>query len=157
MNYKIKMLEPGFTGMNGVIGGVEFKDGVSVGEVNSVQMNRIGSAMRVERLGGGPVTDADRYMESKKDPAPMLESMKSGVAPVAPVAPVSAEGELEAPVELGDPATFVTKEQLEAIADEHGIAGLRNVASDFDVKSKSIPDLIEKILSAQGVTDREER
>ena len=46
-----------------------------------------------------------------------------------------------------------TKEQLEAIADEKGIAGLREIGDANKVKSNSIESLIEKILHAQKVRE----
>lgn len=43
----------------------------------------------------------------------------------------------------------MTREELEAIADEKGISGLREIGNELGVKSNSIEDLIGKILAAQ--------
>ena len=42
-----------------------------------------------------------------------------------------------------------TREQLEQVADEKGMAGLRRIADEFGLKGKSIPGLIEAILQKQ--------
>ena len=166
---KIKLTEPGFTKMTGEIGDIEFKDGVSVDDVSRTQMNRIGSAMRVERLDGGIVTEAERYTKSKQESAPMLEKLATGTvvdekspdedevkSPDEDEVKSSDEDEVKSPDEDEvkssdeDPVASLTKDELSKIADEKGIAGLREVAEGFGVKSKSIPDLIEKILAAQA-------
>lgn len=55
-----------------------------------------------------------------------------------------------APVEnIEDKVIKYTREQLEQIADEKGMAGLRRVADEFGIKGKSIPGLIEAILQKQ--------
>lgn len=179
---KIKLVEPGFENMTGVLGEIEFKDGVSIGDVSPMHMNRIGSAMRVERLDGGIVTEAERYTASKMKSAPMLEAMEHGViAPevksedadidvededdveeedgvdVEEDADIDVEDDVEEEDGVEDEgegavATTVSRADLEAIADEKGIAGLREVANKMNVKSKSIPDLIEKIMAAQRNT-----
>lgn len=43
-----------------------------------------------------------------------------------------------------------TRAQLEAIADKRGINGLREIGEPLEVKGRSIPELITKILEAQA-------
>lgn len=74
----------------------------------------------------------------------------------------SAPIEVEAPKSVVDPTDDdsdddtpevegkYTQEQLEKIADKTGLKGLREVGEKVGAKGKSIPDLIERILKAQG-------
>ena len=87
---------------------------------------------------------------------------------VAPAAPDSDSGELTpdlitvpaapdiVPMKRGTPdepakqiQTF-TREELESIADNEGIAGLRVIGNQVGVKAKGIVEMIEGILKAQG-------
>ena len=43
-----------------------------------------------------------------------------------------------------------TREELESIADNEGIAGLRVIGNQVGVKAKGIVEMIEGILKAQG-------
>lgn len=52
--------------------------------------------------------------------------------------------------QTGDEFTAYTREALEALADEGGIAAIREVGAKFGVKGTSIARLIDEILAAQG-------
>ncbi|MDX5412913.1 MAG: hypothetical protein LPK02_07680 [Rhodobacterales bacterium] len=66
-------------------------------------------------------------------------------------AEVAAMEEAAADAEAAQPAVVYTREELEAIADDKGITGLREIGDALDAKSNSIEGLIEKILAAQKV------
>ena len=43
-----------------------------------------------------------------------------------------------------------TREELEAIADKEGIAGLRKIATPMGIKGQSVPSLIDKVIELVG-------
>jgi hypothetical protein len=49
-----------------------------------------------------------------------------------------------------EPEKVYSKEELEQIADDKGIAGLRAIADPLNVKDNSIAGLIKEIINAQG-------
>lgn len=52
---------------------------------------------------------------------------------------------------VSEPAEALSREALETIADEEGIAGLRKIGEPLNVKSNSVEGLIEKLVAAQKV------
>lgn len=58
--------------------------------------------------------------------------------------------EAQAPtVDDGEPKVYI-REELEAIADTKGIAGLRAIDDELNAKALGIPSLITAILNAQA-------
>ena len=81
------------------------------------------------------------FQNREVEPAPPLEM---------PEAPVEAKLVDAAPVIADLMAPAYTEEQLAAIADKQGIAGLREIAEPLGVKGNSIAGLISSILKAAG-------
>ena len=54
----------------------------------------------------------------------------------------------EAPVSVPEKPKY-DRPTLESIADKEGSAGLRKIANEYNVKGRSIPELIEAIMKAQ--------
>lgn len=131
---KIKIVESGWAGYTGYFGAVEFKDGVSVGDVSQAEINNLSANIRIQTIEGDNVGVLKQYEESRNKPA------SAGATPT-PAAEFVAS--LLAP-------TSYTREQLEEIADQKGIAGLRAIGEQFGVRAKSISDLIDGILEAQA-------
>lgn len=125
---KVKITQPGFEGYNGIMCGARFKDGISIEPLRENQFAQIRAAMRAEQVG--------EIVEQKAE------------APKADKAEVKAD-KAEVKVDKAEPK--YSKEVLEAIADEKGIAGMRVVAKEFGVKDKSLEGLMSKILEAQGI------
>lgn len=63
------------------------------------------------------------------------------------------EAEAAQTTEAPQTAQIYTRDELEAVADEKGISGLREIGAQYDAKSTSIEGLIEKIISAQASLD----
>lgn len=137
---KLKLLESTFVGYTGVLCGVQFKDGVSVKELPFVDQQRICASMRAETIEGKNVSPSAAYTE-RYDVT--LEDVKANEPKAEEIVPM-ARG-------VKEPAVPVySREELEALADDRGIAGLREVGNKLDVKAKDIVGMINGILKAQG-------
>lgn len=71
-------------------------------------------------------------------------------------AEIKAMEEKAAAEQSGTQVKTYTREELEAVADDKGISGLREIGDEIDAKSNSIEGLIEKILSMQPAAKTEE-
>ncbi|MER4550003.1 hypothetical protein J9B09_25590, partial [Klebsiella pneumoniae] len=109
---KVKLLESTFKGYTGLLCGVQFEDGVSVEELPFVDQQRICASMRAETVDGRNVSAAGAYSERYSVNA---EAVKEYAAePVTNLV----RGTVEPGVQI------YTREELEAVADSEGIAGL---------------------------------
>lgn len=108
-------------------GGLSLLQGV-VGIITADDAMRLSGSVAHAQMWGG-----DAQMEERV------------VTPQAPAAQL--EKPTAAPVAAG---TGYTAESLAEIADKNGIAGLREVANQFNVTGNSIAMLIERILNKQG-------
>lgn len=163
----IKLLQHGFDTLTGEIGGIEFKDGVSVENISRRDADRIGASMMVEDVDSGEQYNAASTIEKKlradRHSDMVSRENENAVEPAEP-APESAPGpevvEEPEPEEVDEvgaelerveeaEAKVYTEAELAQIADEDGIAGLREIAAPLGVSDKSIRGLIPKILQAQ--------
>lgn len=145
---KIRLLGQGYEKFDGLFGTTLFAGGVSVDHVSPIQARFFASLMSIE--------DADTGIDPG-DNALFLASMD--VPAFAPrmftIAELMESGDYVEPVIVEAPVVVVKKDvftqaQLEKVADDEGIAGLRKIADPFDIKSTSIAKLIEMILVAQS-------
>ena len=141
---RVRIEEVGYENYTGDFGGVQFEDGVSVEDLSKSEVNRLSSAVRL--------VDVD----SEEQLGVCVEMIKL-IDTDMPIVADSERGE-ENPVVLSDQKqseadankNAYTREALESVADNEGIAGLRKIGDEFGVKSTSIHDLIDKILAAQA-------
>lgn len=150
---KIKIKEPGLSYFTGVMSGVAFKDGISVSEVSQRQVDAIGASMRCVAINedeseGDSVGAATRLHSFKSTGATAVVETKEDRE--AATAEKDAATPAVAAAETPAPDAKYTQADLEKVADEDGIAGLRKVADEFNVKGRSIKELISEILAAQG-------
>ena len=147
MNYRIAT--PGYEGFTGDLGGVEFVDGVTARDYPIAFIDRLSANfLIVEAESGAFAGLVTRLAETAAIPfvAPTdLEQMSDEQIAIANQAAVQKSARI---VTLDE---VFTREQLEAIADKKGIAGLREIAAPYGVKDKSITGLIEAVLKAQDV------
>lgn len=146
---KIKFASPELANFTGMYGVLEFKDGVSVHDVSAHDIRLFGAITAIEVIGEG-FTPEKSYDEIKNISAvsvtlPTLAELQAQSAQLVTALMSPPEG---APVSA--PSTLYTKEQLEAIADKEGIAGLRAIGDTLDVRGTSITKLIAAILDAQA-------
>lgn len=138
---RLRITEKGWRNYNGHFGGIEFKDSLSVEMVDPTIAARLGSLIRLEAVDTGEQTGY----------AAELQRTHEDRAAVVPERP---RGETTPSAHLAPEANAVPKhsrESLEAVADAHGIAGLRAIAEPMGVKGRGISELIEEILKAQIV------
>jgi len=162
---KVKIVEPGYAGYTGLLGQIEFVDAVSVNDVPTREALWVGGILRIVEVDDagnelGSVSHADELVRTRHLDMPITPEMETGdvdaPSPDSEEARVAKElAEAKAPdplpvtpAEDDEPAKVYTRAELEAIADDKGIAGLRDIGSPLGAKHTSIPGLIEAILTA---------
>jgi hypothetical protein len=137
---RLRITEPGYENLTGMFGTVDFVDGVSVQPLSPVELKRLSAVVRVETV------------ETGEDPSAATELQNSHPHQVGLVlaAEVASKIHGEPKVEKPAPKLDYTVTDLESIADEKGIAGLRVIGDQFGLRARSIPELIEKIIAAQA-------
>lgn len=136
---RLRIIERGWKGFTGFFGGVEFKDEISVEAVDPMIAARLGSLIRIEAVDAGQQAGSAANMERAKD-------MQAEVVAERPRGSTESQGQ-PTPVEK-TPA--YTREQLEQIADQHGISGLRTIAEPLGIRGRSINELIDAIGAARA-------
>jgi hypothetical protein len=142
----LKTASPRHIGYTGVLGRVMFKDGLSTEMVPQLIRDRMAAAM--------PFIEIDA--EGNEEPAGTLHRMRGGVAQRMLPARAQRQSEEEKALEVSTDALakqkipqLETRESLEAIADQKGIAGVREIADKWGVKHRSINALIAMVLEEQ--------
>jgi hypothetical protein len=146
----LKIVAAGWAGYTGQIGLVEFVDGVSTDPVPQRLADQVSANIECVEL-------EDDGSETQANPAARL----IGGATISAVALVelerasdeelAAEAKREAEKAKRPPVErLYTQKELEAIADKDGIKALRPIGKSWNVKGRSIPELIRDILAAQG-------
>lgn len=127
---KIKLVQPGWETFSDYLGYTLFKDGTSVEEVSPAEAARLASIVSIETLDG-------------KNPSPAQKILDNWSAPMAVATTQTADT-------AAAPAVHKswTASELEAIADEKGIKGLREIGDALGVKGTGIADLVAKIVDA---------
>ena len=134
---RLKITERGWENFSDYLAGVKFENGISVDPVAPAIANQLGSALRVEAID-----DAAQVGN-----AAVLKAMHKQRAEVVP--PRGTPTEATTTTNKTETDKY-TREQLEQIADEHGIAGLREIGEKYGIKGRGIVELINEILKAQG-------
>lgn len=147
---KLKIVSKGWQGYTGYLGITEFKDGVSVDPVPRHIADRM--------------TGIAMFEEINEDG----ENVQAGIAHRL-VAESAARIPVQAPLQRQSMAERIEEERLDAlrnekppvqrfyksgelqkIADEKGMKGLRVIGDSWGVKARSIPNIIGEILRAQS-------
>lgn len=138
MANKIRLLSKGWSNLTGYFGVHQFKDGVSVDELTSREVEHIGAIVQVE------VINADGSLEQGGAGTRELKSRDKSVEGKS----VKATGKkAEVEVELDENLTWdFTAESLAALADQ-GISPLREFATPYGIKGTSIVGIIEGLLA----------
>lgn len=154
---KLKVATKRMAGYTGVLGMVRFTDGVSDEYLPRHIRDRMAASMEfleVDAAGNEqPAGAQHRVIREYKERAPKIENLTR-----------QTEAEKAAEITAAVVATvkvlsLETRETLEAIAEEKGIKGLREIGGKWGVKHRAIPTLIEMILDAQekSVAAREKK
>lgn len=142
MIMKIRIDEVGYEYYTGVLGLVEFVDGVSINDVAEGEVNRMAAVLRVVSV------DTEKQIGALVDYATISQVgfEREGELVIGADSPVGFV-DVDAKIPEGGLTGTYTQEQLEALADKEGIAGLRVIGESLDVKGTSIKGLIDSILA----------
>ncbi|WKZ86337.1 hypothetical protein N5B55_05125 [Ralstonia pickettii] len=144
---KVRLTQPGFETYTGQMGVIFFKEGLSTDDVLPIDAIRLSAVFGAEWEDGTPANIAQRLIDEADTPA-------QDVNGAAEAAAAQSEGAAPAgePLATGNAETAktYTEEELAAIADKDGIAGLRAIGDTLNVKGNSIRGLIDAILKAAG-------
>jgi hypothetical protein len=150
---KIRLVQKGWEKFSDYLGPIRFDNGVSIDDVSEMEAARIGASIRVDWVETGKSTSpAQKMIDSKNMSAADFNISVKGLPTAQEIAdakPVSSE-EAPAPVVVKPAATVVydyTLESLEAVADEEGIKGLRDIADLYDVKGVSISGMLRDLMA----------
>jgi hypothetical protein len=150
MNY-LKIVSKGWTGYTGGLGTVTFKNGVSTEPVPRRIADRLAAVTQMIEV------DAEGNEITAAGIAHRLVTETPGRAPVK--GPLARQTEAERAEEerldmlrkeKAPASKFYTAGELEVVASEKGLKGLREIADPWGVKDRSIPGLIAAILKAQA-------
>lgn len=147
----VKITQKGWETYNGPLGMTEFKDGVSVGHISKQEAYALGShisIIEIDEAGNelGPVSLSHDMVRQLDVSATVVEPTKRQSEIDAEDA-LKAEAKAKAEAEAG--IKTYTKEELEAIAETKGIAGLRDIATPLGIKGVAVKTLIAEILVHQ--------
>lgn len=153
---RIKIVQKGWEGFSSNLGTTVFKDGIA--ECSEQEANRIGATIQIVRLNDddeedGVINIGHEITKTKNlsaEVTPRLKTAEELAALKSENEPEESEDDETEDDETEDAAEAWTEESLEAIADEKGIKGLREIGDKFGVKSTKIAELIDKILEAQN-------
>lgn len=160
-----------FSTHTGLLGGIDFKDGVSLYNVSLRDAHRLATMVRVTDAETGQSVDAvshgisTRGLDTTEATVFVAEAEKPADA-VAPEAPEALVVTVEAGMILAEvidkPVEQPEKNErkfdfdratLEALADKKGIQGLREFAEKFQVRSVSISGIIDGLLAKKDAAE----
>lgn len=140
----VKIIAKGFERYNGVIEGIEFVNGHSTEPLSQAAAERVGAFMKIvdadtdEPLGlGYRMAKARHQSITPKEALPKIERTPTGKEKK------SVKKEKRVHYEF-------TREQLETVADKEGITGLRKVAEQYDVRGRSIAEIVDALMALQA-------
>lgn len=146
---RIKIVQKGWEGYTGFIAHVEFKDGVSVDKLTEIDVNRISANILCVS-----VDDEGNEGEQSGNAAWLVKNTLTPAEVNKPLDFATEEDlkpNTKSKLERGIRPTDITygANDLEDIADRDGIKGLRKIGDLWEVKGRSIPEMITAILGAQ--------
>jgi hypothetical protein len=147
---KLRVIAPGFAGYNGPLGVYEFTDGVSNEEISPADRDRISasiSCVEIDEDGTETVAGvAERLVSESKQRAPVPEKLRRATDEDKILE--EASGIEKA---FGNIKKTLTADEIDAAIQKDGISGLRAIAEQWGLKSRSIPSLRQMILDKQEV------
>lgn len=158
---KIKLTQPGFETYSGQMGVLFFENGLTTADVKSNDAWRLAAQFLCEWEDGSSVSVAQSILDhantSTNDLLPELTADQALAQEAQAFSQVY--GDSNPTLVIADtavaPDAFVegkiyTEEELGAVADENGIAGMRAIADTMGIKGNSIAGLIADILAKQA-------
>ena len=140
---KLRLTAPGWQTYTGQMGVIFFENGLSVADVLPVDAVRVAGVIGAEWEDGRPANVSQIYLDNMTTEAAVAQDNRQPEAP-------EVELVVAAPLIADLMAPTYTEDQLAAIADKQGIAGLREIADTLGIKGNSIAGLVSAILKAAG-------
>lgn len=157
---QIRLTDPGFAGFTGYFGNIKFEDGVSE-HISSVEAERLGCIVACETLDGENPSATQRMVDVRtKD----LNEFLGTAHEVSDLSAQTEQVESQAGEQVAaqtesvnssaaKPGFEFTREDLEALADAEGIAGLRNLGSQHGIKGRSIVEIIDELMALKEAAE----
>lgn len=137
----LRIIQQGWEAYTGPLYGITFENGVSVDGYSAIQAAQVAGTVQAEEVIGDKTHNPSVSQE--------ILNWKNRALDQDMVRQAST-GELVKSQDLKTDLTPVkiaySRAQLEAIADEKGIAGIREITDPLNIKSTSIGKLIEEVL-----------
>lgn len=162
---RIRLTQAGFESYTGQMGIIMFENGMSVTDVLPNHAKRIAAVIGADWEDGSSANVGDHYMQSMHMPAPMPNEQREQGKDQAEQAQIlsgasavvydSTKDTIAKETKADVLSRIYTSDELAAIADDKGIAGLREVAKEFDVKGNSIHSLIDGIMAKMPTLSQE--
>lgn len=163
---KLKIKAKGYQNFTGLLGQIAFENAVSVDHVSKMDVSRLGSIIEMVevndmgeeiRSAGVGQDDIDHRHSRAEVTTPMKtveeqtglrdESNTTQPKKAEPVVEVEKKSAVE--TQPDTQTKTYNQAELEVIADEQGIVGLRVIGDALNVKGPSIVKLMDAILNAQ--------
>lgn len=155
---RIRLTQEGYEHYTGQMGITFFEDGLSTEVVHFKDAHRMAAVLKCEFEDGSSCNAAQRLLDTAHQEAVVGRVTEDEVS-VNPVV----TGSVEAPVVIKleqeqkprDEAFThsYTRADLEEIADQKGIAGLREIATPLGLKSNSITGLIDELVKVSTAAE----
>lgn len=147
VNFKVRVTDSLYANYTGQIGAYTFENGVSVEKLHRNDAVNFSHGFACEALDD----DGTAMFEIISGAIPTTSEMQQFNLETELVTDKKkvAKKEIKKAVDVKTNIDRYTIEQLEEMADRSGMSELREVAKTFNVKAKSIPELIERIIAAQ--------
>lgn len=133
---KLRLTQSGYEKFNGILGHIEFVDGLSSSDVSQADAARITCAINARWEDGKDPSPSAALIANMDQPAPVLKQ------------PVTDSVKTDKPDEETDPKPVYTEEELEEIVDKGGIKKLREITNQFDIRSNSAAELINMMVKS---------
>ena len=136
---RLRIVDKSLENYTGLLGTVEFEHGVSVDLVPWIEAGRLGAIVHIE--------DADQEDYQVSESAEIERSQDLAADDIR-VTDFDRSHQLDGETKLA--LDHYTREQLEAIADKEGLAGVRELARQRGGTGRSILECIESVLKNQA-------
>jgi len=147
----LKITQKGWDGYTGVLGDVPFEDGVSLENVSTADSKRLASIIQMEERDSGKDPSVSQELIDTRH---MTLGEHEGFVRQKSVDNASVDETKAFTAEPSKPSDSdksysYTMEDLEAVADKGGIEGLREFASEYDVRGGSIRAIINSLMAVK--------
>uniref|UniRef100_A0AAU6W0M9 Uncharacterized protein n=1 Tax=Pseudomonas phage Nican01 TaxID=3138540 RepID=A0AAU6W0M9_9CAUD len=157
---KIRITDPGFAGFNGHLGTAFFVDGVC-DDVSPQEAERMASILSFEEVDTGLNPSVTQRMVDLVNKNADEMGINSDAVLVKAMQPLPTPAPLESrPEQIPQLPTLTgltydyTQEQLSALADAEGIAGIRAFAAVYGINGRSLNGIIKELLDLKGLHNK---